>query len=88
MIDPAFPNVIEGLELRVVDTEVIVHDRVHQKLHILNRTAGRILELCDGTHAPAEIATRLAEHSSTPHDLILADVTAAIDTFRSMHVVR
>ena len=82
------PIAIDGLEVREAGVDVIVHDPQHEQVHILNRTAGAILELCDGAHAPEEIAASLCARTGAPRDRVLPDVNATLETFRQLRFVR
>jgi len=37
---------VDHLELRRAGEEMLVHDRVNEKVHVLNQTAGDLLEHC------------------------------------------
>ena len=55
------PQALTTLEIRKVGDEWLVHDPNNDKLHVLNPTAGKILELCDGTRTAADIVTILRD---------------------------
>ncbi|MDB5093005.1 MAG: hypothetical protein JWO85_1106 [Candidatus Eremiobacteraeota bacterium] len=88
MYEPSKPIAIEGLEVRRTGLDVIVHDPEHEKIHILNRSAGDVLALCDGKHDPEQIAASLRAGTDTPQDLVLRDVLSALETFRQLRFVR
>ncbi|MBC5811522.1 MAG: HPr-rel-A system PqqD family peptide chaperone [Candidatus Eremiobacteraeota bacterium] len=74
------PTKVQGLEIRAVGDEVLVHDEPRGKVHVLNATAGAILEWCDGTRSTSDIAAGMAERydidaARAAHDaeLILAE---------------
>lgn len=43
------PCKVDGLEAQDAGEEVLVHDPAAQKIHILNKSAWRLLQLCDGS---------------------------------------
>jgi hypothetical protein len=75
------PMRTRDLEIRNVDKEILVHDPLHGKVHVLNRTAGRVLEMCDGTHSAAEIARSLSEASGADITIVARDIDAILETF-------
>ncbi len=82
------PIAIDGLEVRRTGLDVIVHDPQHEKIHILNRSAGAVLDLCDGEHDPAQIASLVRAGMDVPQERVLSDVLATLDTFRRLRFVR
>ena len=88
MYEPSKPIAIEGLEVRRTGLDVIVHDPENEKIHILNRSAGDVLALCDGEHDPEQIAASLSAGTDAPQDRVLDDVLAALETFRQLRFVR
>jgi hypothetical protein len=88
MYEPSKPIAIEGLEVRRTGLDVIVHDPQHEKIHILNRSAGDVLALCDGEHDPEQIAASLRAGTGAAPERVLSDVLAALETFRQLRFVR
>jgi precorrin-6B methylase 1 len=84
MANPARTN---GLEIRNVDDQVLVHDAAHDKVHVLNRTAGMILNMCDGNRSPTEIARVLSDATGTDISVVILDVDAIIRDFTSLQLV-
>jgi Coenzyme PQQ synthesis protein D (PqqD) len=82
------PVAVAGLEVRQTGTDVIVHDPSSEQIHVLNRAAGAVLELCDGAHDPAAIAASLAAATGAPPERVLPDVEAVLATFRELRFVR
>lgn len=48
------------LNVRVIDGATVVLDRRENRVHQLNESATFIWDLCNGEHAPAEIAQQLS----------------------------
>ncbi|MDQ6779901.1 MAG: PqqD family protein [Candidatus Eremiobacteraeota bacterium] len=70
-----------GLDIKTVGDEVLVHHPAGQKVHILNRTAGRILELCDGVRTPSEIAAMIGAETGADQATVDADVRRIVADF-------
>jgi PqqD family protein of HPr-rel-A system len=81
------PKKIPELETSTVGDEVLVHDSAHGKVHVLNAVAGRILELCDGTAAPSEIAARVSREFGADPSVVERDVTAMLEEFGSLQLL-
>jgi Coenzyme PQQ synthesis protein D (PqqD) len=50
----------EGLVIKALPDEVLVHDVARHRTHCLNHAAAAVWRLCDGQRTPAEIAGALA----------------------------
>lgn len=81
-------STVEGLEIRTAGSETIVHDTAHEKLHVLNGTAARILTMCDGAHSPEGIATEISADTGAPYDVVLRDVRAVLEQFSQLQLLR
>lgn len=68
-------------------TETLVHDHAHHKVHVLNASASRILELCDGTRDAQAIAVALSEQTGEALSRVRDDVDAALRTFRELELI-
>jgi hypothetical protein len=75
------------LEIRDVDNQVLVHDAAHDKVHVLNRTAGIVLKMCDGTRSSAEIAHVLSDATGTDISVVIRDVDAIVRDFTTLQLV-
>lgn len=51
----------ETIMMRKEETEYLVYNDLDGRIRILNLTAGRILELCDGNYTVDQIVDKLAE---------------------------
>jgi PqqD family protein of HPr-rel-A system len=78
------PKQTPGLEVRTAGDEVLVHDAKQGKVHVLNATAGKILQLCDGSRTVEEIAVALANAFLTDTERVRPDVDAALVEFRGL----
>ena len=69
------PSTKAGVEINETQDGLIVYDEVTDRVHHLNQSAAVILQLCDGTWTPEEIASdlgRLFELGQSPMDTVEA----------------
>lgn len=59
MSAPARPRLREDLVFRQIDHELVVYDPLADRICLLNHSATAVLELCDGTRTPAEVAAEI-----------------------------
>jgi Coenzyme PQQ synthesis protein D (PqqD) len=82
------PRKADDLEIRAVGEEVLVHHVSAQKVHILNRTAGQILELCDGQRTPDEIVESICAATNADRATVKRDVDGMLSEFAKLGLVR
>jgi len=87
MGDAPRPKAIEGLEVRAVGDEVLVHQPAAKKIHVLNETAGEILRLCDGTRSRDEIVAIVSQSRSAEIDVVDGDVQRLLAQFQELGLV-
>jgi len=75
------------LEIRTVGDEVLVHHLSAQKVHILNKTAGDILALCDGQRNKADIVEAISSATSADRATVTADVDTLLEEFAKLGLV-
>ncbi len=76
-----------AVTLERVGEEAILHDREHGRVHVVNGSAARLWELCDGQATVDEIVVTFAASYGAGPDAVRADVEAAVATFRDLGVV-
>lgn len=81
------PRKADDLEIRTVGEEVLVHHLSAQKVHILNRTAGEILELCDGQRSAGEIADSICGSTNADRSEVGRDVDSMLAEFAQLGLV-
>ena len=81
------PKQKPGLEISTVGDEVLVHDVQREKVHVLNMSAGKILELCDGTRTMEAVAADVARLYSIGTDRVQADVDRAVGEFKGLGIL-
>jgi Coenzyme PQQ synthesis protein D (PqqD) len=82
------PRKADDLEIRAVGEEVLVHHVSAQKVHILNRTAGQILELCDGQRTREEIVESICAGTTADRATVSRDVDGMLAEFAKLGLVR
>ena len=83
----AAPRKAGDLEIRTVGEEGLVHHPATQKVHILNRTAGQILEMCDGQTSQEQIVATICEQTGADKDTVSRDVAAMVAEFSTLGLV-
>jgi PqqD family protein of HPr-rel-A system len=81
------PKHVDGLEIRTVGAEVLVHDPAQAKVHVLNPTAGAILELCDGTRSPQAIAGEIARAYGADPARVEGDLVNVLGDFERLKLL-
>ena len=87
-IEPVIPSRSADVTLQYVGQEAILYDRRHGRAHVINSTAARIWELCDGQATLDDIAGRVAAAYGLPLAAVQDDVANMITTFAKVGVVR
>jgi hypothetical protein len=80
----AYPVRSTALRIQPAGRDVLVHDMERRKIHVLNETAALILQACDGSTTPAEIAKRIAPQNVQE---AAQDVARILDEFRTLGLV-
>lgn len=75
------------LEIRRAGADVIVHDAAHEKVHVLNETAGYVLARCDGSRSARQIAEALSAATGADPLIVLRDVEAILQEFERLQLV-
>jgi PqqD family protein of HPr-rel-A system len=76
-----------AVTLERVGQEAILHDRERGRVHVVNGSAARLWELCDGRATVDEIIAAFAASYGAGPDAVRADVEAAVANFRELGVV-
>ena len=78
IVEPA-PHLLHA----AIDDRLVVLDRATAVCHVLNASAGLILDAADGTRSVDGIVELLSEETGVDRDAIAPDVHDALDTFRA-----
>ncbi len=81
------PRKAADLEIRTVGEEVLVHHPSTQKVHILNRTAGQILEMCNGETSEESIVSTICAETGADKEAVTRDVAAMVAEFLKLGLV-
>ena len=73
--------------LQHVGSEAILYDRRNGRAHVINNSAARIWELCDGQANVEQIAGAFAAAYAMPASEVYDDVLAILATFRELRVL-
>ena len=76
-----------GVSTEEVGGQVVVLDAESQEVHQLNKTAGFIWSLIDGSSSPRAMAERLADRFEVDPQTALADVEKILERLRQAHLV-
>ena len=82
VVEPA-PHLLHA----AIDDRLVVLDRTTAVCHVLNASAGLILDAADGTRSVDGIVALLSEETGVDPDAIAPDVHDALDTFRASGLV-
>ena len=82
-----YPSVSPSLQDRDLGDEYLVYDRRAGQIHVLNPTARRILELCDGQRDAKAIAALISDQYEIPYDEALTDVEELLGQLAEKGVV-
>ena len=75
------------MTLERVDREAILHDQERGRVHVVNGSAARLWELCDGRGTVDEIVVAFVSSYGAGPDAVRADVEVAVARFRDLGVV-
>ena len=78
----------EDIIWRTIDDKIVLIGKDGLVIHVLNKTAARIWELCDGANDPDDITTALCERFDAPREQIAADVTETMGRFAYRGILR
>jgi hypothetical protein len=81
------PSRSPELEIRDAAGDVLVHDPVRRKVHVLNPAAGRVLALCDGTRSRDDIAQALSAATNADLAAVRRDVDAILLEFTALQLL-
>ncbi len=73
--------------LQRVGREVILHDQQLGKTHVINSSAGRVWEFCDGATSLDGIIARFAQSYNLAPETVQADVIAVLQRFAELQLL-
>ena len=81
------PTRSADVTLQRVGREAILYDRRNGRAHVINDSAARIWDLCDGRASQEEITRAFAASYDMPESAVQDDVTRILTTFRELQVL-
>ncbi len=72
---------------RIIENERVVYNPESHQVVLLNRTAGFILERCDGTQSVGELLRALEEHFAAPTEVLQSDLFETLSELRHKKIV-
>lgn len=81
------PTRSADVTLQRVGQEAILYDRRLGRAHVINDSAARIWDLCDGQASTAEITKSFAAAYDMAEAAVRDDVAQILTTFRTLHVL-
>jgi hypothetical protein len=81
------PRPSTDVTLQRVGNEAILYDRRNGRAHVINSSAARIWDLCDGQATVDEITGAFAAAYAMPVADVSADVATILATFHELHVL-
>ncbi len=75
------------LEIRRAGADVLVHDAAHDKVHVLNASAGYVLDRCDGSRSAQQIADLLSAATGADPTTVTRDVEVILREFERLQLV-
>ncbi len=83
-----FFNARQDLKAKPVSGDLVLYDPSNGDVHMLNATAARVFQLCDGAHTPEEMAKALVESfDGVDYAQAYEDVKSALDTLETKNLV-
>jgi PqqD family protein of HPr-rel-A system len=86
-MDERPPTRSPDVALQRVGQEAILHDRRNGRAHVINESAARIWDLCDGQASLDEIAVALAASYNIEASVVQGDVAQIVAKFRELRVL-
>ena len=75
------------VSLQRVGNEAILHDRRNGRAHVINQSAARVWELCDGRATLDEIVSAFAASYDMEPAAVRDDVVYILSKFRELRVL-
>lgn len=86
-MDSQRPTHSPEVTLQRVGAEAILYDRHNGRTHVINESAARVWELCDGQATLDQIADAFAAAYAMPVSTVHGDVVYIVTKFRELGVL-
>jgi hypothetical protein len=89
-MQPRMPYRIDGVLCKSLGSETLLYWPDGKAIHVLNRTAHAIWELCDGEHTVQEIEARIRDNFQIldPHADVITDIHRTLQTFTEQGLLK
>jgi PqqD family protein of HPr-rel-A system len=77
----------DEVTLTMTGDEALLVDQRSGSVHVINRTAARLWELCEGEPTETELVDAMASAYQVPADTLRSDVEEMVATFRNLGVI-
>lgn len=77
-----------NLDIERSDSRVIVHDREHDYVHVMDERALAVLQACDGTHTCNDIARSISYRNRESYDRVSREVAHLVAAFADLALVQ
>lgn len=84
----AVPSPRQGVILRRMEGENVLWDRESQAMHVLNPTAARIWEWCDGETTREEIIDKMCDRFAATRERVAEDVGKTLASFQELGLMQ
>jgi hypothetical protein len=83
----SLPRRQADLDIEQMGPQVIVHDRKHDYVHVIDEREFSVLQACDGTHSCNDIARALSYRTRESYDSVAAQVAHIVAEFADLALV-
>jgi hypothetical protein len=87
-IDDSIVRKSESLNLRELDGEGVLYDASTKAMHVLNRTALLVWQLCDSKENAEAVASEIVGRYDIPPEHALRDVMECLRLFEELSLMR
>ena len=83
----SLPRRETDLDIERSDSRIIIHDRKHDYVHIMDERALAVLQECDGAHSCNDIARSISYRTHEPYDKVAGEVAHLVAAFADLALV-
>ena len=78
----------ENISYRERDGEGVLYDSDSRNIHVLNKTALMVWNLCEEAERPQDIATSIADKFGVPTARVIGDVMECLNRFEELGIIK
>jgi hypothetical protein len=87
-LDGAVVHKSESVTYRELQGEGVLYNTSSKSMHILNKTALAVWNLCDIAESPVQIANTIAQQYNVTNDVVFPDVLECLNRFEELGLIR